>query len=249
MVFGQFYCDKHIWKLQCLSCACMADRVFSTYLDQLYTFRIIHISMYPIFYEKFAWRWFAFGISELSTYQIYGRRKFRTWNKTSIYLMYEVIDLLITYSRRYVTRLSERTLIYIHINNSNRLHREWTDNFPYDFRDERMMKELKDMTQRLVAINSELRKDISILNHNLFSKLSSLQKYEDLLTRINAEVAQRLLNIMPTVSWWIIQFIFEICMCEQSLPVVVRFSRMSYKHNLKHTLKKSWCRKSPFPVR
>ena len=31
-------------------------------------------------------------------------------------------------------------------------------------------------------------------------QLSGLQKYEELLTRINAEVAQRLLNIMPTVS-------------------------------------------------
>ena len=79
-------------------------------------------------------------------------------------------------------------------------HSEWTDNFPYDFRDERMMRELKDMTQRLLALNASLRKDVTMLNHNLLSKLSSLQKYEDLLARINAEVAQRLLNIMPTVS-------------------------------------------------
>ena len=77
---------------------------------------------------------------------------------------------------------------------------EWTDNFPYDFRDERMMRELKDMTQRLLSLNASLRKDVTMLNHNLLSKLSSLQKYEDLLARINAEVAQRLLNIMPTVS-------------------------------------------------
>ena len=63
-----------------------------------------------------------------------------------------------------------------------------------------MMQALKDMTQRLVAINPELRKDVSILMHNLFAKLSSLQKYEDLLTKINAEIAQRLINIMPNVS-------------------------------------------------
>ena len=36
---------------------------------------------------------------------------------------------------------------------------------------------------------------------NFLLQLSGLQKYEELLTRINAEVAQRLLNIMPTVSY------------------------------------------------
>ena len=54
------------------------------------------------------------------------------------------------------------------------LFREWTDNFPYDFRDERMSKCLKDMTQLLVNIYPELRRDVSILMHNLFSKVCSL---------------------------------------------------------------------------
>jgi len=88
---------------------------------------------------------------------------------------------------------------------------EWTDNFPYDFRDERMMKCLKDMTQKVVVIYPELRRDVGLLMHNLFSKLSGLQKYEELLSRINAEVAQRLLNIMPTTD------IFEVC----SSPLVL----------------------------
>ncbi|KAK2143412.1 hypothetical protein LSH36_843g00060 [Paralvinella palmiformis] len=82
---------------------------------------------------------------------------------------------------------------------------EWTDNFPYDFRDERMMRCLKDMTQRLIMIYPELRKDVGIIMHNLICKLSGLHKYEELLTRINAEVAQRLLNIMPTTD------IYEVC--------------------------------------
>ena len=51
------------------------------------------------------------------------------------------------------------------------LCREWTDNFPYDFRDERMSKCLKDMTQLLVSIYPELRRDVGILMHNLFSKV------------------------------------------------------------------------------
>ena len=48
---------------------------------------------------------------------------------------------------------------------------EWTDNFPYDFRDERMMRCLKDMTQRLIMIYPELRKDVGIIMHNLICKV------------------------------------------------------------------------------
>lgn len=81
----------------------------------------------------------------------------------------------------------------------------WTDIFSYDFRDERLVQQLKEITQKVIAINPELRKDVGILMHNLFSKLSGLQKYEDLLSRINAEAAQRLLNILPTTD------IYEVC--------------------------------------
>ena len=63
-----------------------------------------------------------------------------------------------------------------------------------------MAKELKEITRKLLLLEPSLRKDVTMLNHNLYSKLNSLQKYEDLLSRINAEVAQRLLNIMPTTD-------------------------------------------------
>jgi len=82
---------------------------------------------------------------------------------------------------------------------------EWTEMFPYDFRDERMMKQLKDLTQRIVKIYPEMRKDVGIIMHNLLAKLAGLHKYEELLTRINQEVAHRLLNIMPTTD------IYEVC--------------------------------------
>jgi len=47
----------------------------------------------------------------------------------------------------------------------------WTDIFSYDFRDERLVQQLKDITQKVIAINPELRKDVGILMHNLFSKV------------------------------------------------------------------------------
>ena len=56
------------------------------------------------------------------------------------------------------------------------LFSEWTDNFPYDFRDEHMSKCLKDMTQLLVNIYPELRRDVGILMHNLFSKVSFVKR-------------------------------------------------------------------------
>lgn len=48
---------------------------------------------------------------------------------------------------------------------------EWTELFPYDFRDERMMKHLRDITQRIVAIYPELRKEVGNLMHNLFNRV------------------------------------------------------------------------------
>jgi hypothetical protein len=51
---------------------------------------------------------------------------------------------------------------------------EWSDNFPYDFRDERMLKCLKEMTQIIVTIYPDLRRDVSILMHNLFSKVTCI---------------------------------------------------------------------------
>ena len=48
------------------------------------------------------------------------------------------------------------------------------------------------------AILAEYRRERPLILL-LFLQLSGLQKYEDLLSRINAEAAQRLLNILPTV--------------------------------------------------
>lgn len=79
---------------------------------------------------------------------------------------------------------------------------EWTDNFAYDFRDEKMMAELKQLTQIVVDIYPALRRDVTLFTQNLVAKLNGLQKYEDLLARINTEVSQRQLacTILPSVS-------------------------------------------------
>lgn len=43
--------------------------------------------------------------------------------------------------------------------------------FPYDFRDERMMKKLKEITQRILAIYPELRPDVTNITHSLVKKV------------------------------------------------------------------------------
>lgn len=48
---------------------------------------------------------------------------------------------------------------------------EWADMFPYDFRDERMMKKLREITQRILAIYPELRPDVTNTTHSLVKKV------------------------------------------------------------------------------
>ncbi|CAL1528441.1 unnamed protein product [Lymnaea stagnalis] len=68
---------------------------------------------------------------------------------------------------------------------------EWTEMFPYDFRDERMMKQLRDITQRIIAIYPDLRKDINNLSYNLVTKLTNLKSYEETLNKVEAEERQK----------------------------------------------------------
>lgn len=68
---------------------------------------------------------------------------------------------------------------------------EWADMFPYDFRDERMMKKLKEITQRILAIYPELRPDVTNITHSLVKKLNELQNYEEELGRWNSEATLR----------------------------------------------------------
>ncbi|XP_030046445.1 ras-GEF domain-containing family member 1B [Microcaecilia unicolor] len=69
---------------------------------------------------------------------------------------------------------------------------EWTETFPYDFRDERMMRNLKELTQRITSSDEVYRKNIQQIIQNLLRKLAALRQYEELLARINAQVTDRL---------------------------------------------------------
>uniref|UniRef100_A0A0B7A706 Ras-GEF domain-containing protein n=1 Tax=Arion vulgaris TaxID=1028688 RepID=A0A0B7A706_9EUPU len=68
---------------------------------------------------------------------------------------------------------------------------EWTEMFPYDFRDDRMMKQLREITQRILANFPDLRKDINNLSYNLVTKLTNLKSYEENLNKVETEELHR----------------------------------------------------------
>uniref|UniRef100_A0A3B3E036 RasGEF domain family member 1B n=1 Tax=Oryzias melastigma TaxID=30732 RepID=A0A3B3E036_ORYME len=69
---------------------------------------------------------------------------------------------------------------------------EWTETFPYDFRDERMMRSLKQLLHRLASGEETFRKAVSQMSQGLIRRLTQLSQYEETLVKINATAAERL---------------------------------------------------------
>ncbi|XP_064098487.1 ras-GEF domain-containing family member 1B-like isoform X5 [Macrobrachium nipponense] len=63
---------------------------------------------------------------------------------------------------------------------------EWSETFPYDFRDERMMGGVRTMTHRCIALEPALRRDVTQVLHNLLNKLTQLERYEEGLAKLSA---------------------------------------------------------------
>ncbi|PNF30731.1 hypothetical protein B7P43_G06146 [Cryptotermes secundus] len=76
---------------------------------------------------------------------------------------------------------------------------EWTETFPYDFRDERVMAHVRAITQKCVTVDPGIRKEVSTLLQNLLHRLTALEKYEEFLQRINAEAST---NSVENLSPW-----------------------------------------------
>ncbi|ROL46710.1 Ras-GEF domain-containing family member 1B-B [Anabarilius grahami] len=66
---------------------------------------------------------------------------------------------------------------------------EWTETFPYDFRDERMMRSLKEMTHRLAFGDELSRRAMQRLIQRLLRKLTTLGQYEESLATSSAGAA------------------------------------------------------------
>ncbi|PWA17019.1 hypothetical protein CCH79_00013247, partial [Gambusia affinis] len=69
---------------------------------------------------------------------------------------------------------------------------EWTETFPYDFRDERMMRSLKELTHRLASGDEVYKKAVGQMSQGLIRRLTVLSQYEEALVKVNATAAERL---------------------------------------------------------
>lgn len=65
-----------------------------------------------------------------------------------------------------------------------RLLAEWIDTFPYDFRDERLMHNLRRMTQKCIQLEPARRRDVSAMLQTLLHRLTLLDQYEEYLGRV-----------------------------------------------------------------
>ncbi|CAH2207967.1 jg12772, partial [Pararge aegeria aegeria] len=62
---------------------------------------------------------------------------------------------------------------------------QWTSMFPYDFRDERIMALVRNITQRCAAEHmAPIRTEVSTMLEKLLDKLTALEQYEETLVAI-----------------------------------------------------------------
>ncbi|XP_017307819.1 ras-GEF domain-containing family member 1B-A [Ictalurus punctatus] len=87
---------------------------------------------------------------------------------------------------------------------------EWTETFPYDFRDERMMRSLKELTLRLSTGDEVYRKAVQQMTQTLIRKLATHSQYEENLAKINSTVTDRL-TVLKTKPQSIQRDILTIC--------------------------------------
>ncbi|KAA8592464.1 hypothetical protein FQN60_017919 [Etheostoma spectabile] len=88
---------------------------------------------------------------------------------------------------------------------------EWTETFPYDFRDERMMRSLKELTHRLAIGDEVYRKAVGQMSQGLIRRLTVLSQYEEALVKINATAAERLTAVKAKPQAAIQRDMLSIC--------------------------------------
>ncbi|CAB1352113.1 unnamed protein product, partial [Coregonus sp. 'balchen'] len=68
---------------------------------------------------------------------------------------------------------------------------EWTETFPYDFRDERMMRCLKEMSHHLARGDEYSWRAMQQMTQRLIRRLAALGQYEEAIATLNASAAER----------------------------------------------------------
>jgi len=81
------------------------------------------------------------------------------------------------------------------VSHSVRLLAEWTAAFPYDFRDERVMAQVRQLTQRCVAREPQRRVQVSLLLQTLLERLTTAERFEEFVQKSAASKIENLHNV------------------------------------------------------
>ncbi|XP_017032595.1 ras-GEF domain-containing family member 1B [Drosophila kikkawai] len=87
-------------------------------------------------------------------------------------------------------RPQQRTNVQRSAQHCIRLLSEWIEIFPYDFRDERLMQQVRILARKCVYIDNSLGKQVSRILQLLVSRLTALEQYEEFLQTLSSEEAQ-----------------------------------------------------------
>jgi len=83
----------------------------------------------------------------------------------------------------------QRTLTQRSAQHCIRLLSEWIEIFPYDFRDERLMQQVRILARKCVFIDNSLGKQVSRILQLLVARLTALEQYEEFLQTLNNEAS------------------------------------------------------------
>jgi hypothetical protein len=96
------------------------------------------------------------------------------------------------------------------VSHSVRLLAEWTAAFPYDFRDERVMAQVRQLTQRCVAREPQRRVQVSLLLQTLLERLTTAERFEEFVQKSAASKIENLHNVKLVSNTQIYQSIPKI---------------------------------------
>ncbi|ALC44245.1 CG7369 [Drosophila busckii] len=89
----------------------------------------------------------------------------------------------------------QRSMKQISAQHCIRLLSEWIEIFPYDFRDERLMQQVRILARKCVFIDNSLGKQVSCILQLLVLRLTALEKYEEFL--VNSENTDQAAQQLP----------------------------------------------------
>ncbi|EDV52790.1 ras-GEF domain-containing family member 1B [Drosophila erecta] len=122
--------------------------------------------------------------------QVPGRTKMLSINSASPLTQRKGNAAAAAHSSELEPRLQLRTNTQRSAQHCIRLLSEWIEIFPYDFRDERLMQQVRILARKCVYIDNSLGKQVSRILQLLVSRLTTLEQYEEFLQTLSSEEAQ-----------------------------------------------------------